>query len=129
MGRVLGEAAKDKLLREYQNGARTRGYAWELTAEDFYGLVAEDCRYCGCPPSKVRRNGTYNGEFVYNGIDRVDNSLGYVPGNVTACCETCNRAKNALSYSEFMAWIARLVMHHWFNPEQTPSRLLKEVQA
>jgi hypothetical protein len=101
------------VLRHYrQKSARDRGLAWELSGEEFDRLTAQDCAYCGCPPSTVNRTGRSSGEFVYNGLDRVDNTLGYVPGNVVACCPTCNYAKKDMPYEQFMAWIARLVMFH-----------------
>lgn len=39
--------------------------------------------------------------FVYNGIDRVDNSVGYVLSNCVPCCSTCNRMKGTMSSEEF----------------------------
>ena len=57
------------------------------------------------------------GDFTYNGIDRVDNALGYTTGNVVPCCKQCNHAKSDMPYADFMAWIARLTEYHWFHPE------------
>lgn len=129
--------AKNYLLRVYQRNAKVRDLAWSLTDEDFYRLILLECHYCGQPPvttQKIRRR-VKDGErrryqdsgFAANGLDRVDNAAGYTLENVVACCETCNRAKHAMSYGEFMAWIARLTDYHWFHPELMPSRLLKEV--
>ena len=116
------------MLRSYKSCARARDLAWELTDEDFDGLTSRECFYCGCPPSAVRKpDGLYDGgEFTYNGIDRRDNSLGYMIGNVVPCCWTCNHAKGNMPFDEFMAWVARLTAHHWFNPDLLSSRLLKE---
>lgn len=50
-------------------------------------------------------------EFVYNGIDRMDNSLGYISGNVVTCCQICNRAKGAMLLEDFMLWIKQLVTY------------------
>lgn len=118
-----GTASRNACLRTYQRGARDRGLCWDLTGEDFDRLTSQDCFYCGYPPSN-----TYSGHstpFVYNGIDRVDNDLGYVIENVVPCCKACNQAKMAMTFDDFMAWIARLVRHNWFRPEQLPSRMLK----
>lgn len=122
-------AARNIVFKEYRSGARNRGYAWELTDEDFDRLTSQECFYCGTPPSAVKKTvGCYDdGDFIYNGRDRRDNALGYTLANVVTCCTTCNRAKMDMSYESFMAWIARLTAHHWFNPEQTSSRLLREV--
>lgn len=56
-----------------------------------------------------RRMGGY-GEFV-NGIDRVDNSLGYVADNCVPCCEACNRAKLQMSSTDFINLANRIVTH------------------
>lgn len=131
-----GEAAarrvsRNKVLKTYKGSARSRNLAWELTGEEFDHLTAQECSYCGQPPSRSYKAKTKasceGGEFVYNGLDRVDNALGYVQGNVVPCCRTCNIAKNDMTYDEFMAWIVRLIDHHWFHPEKLPSRLLKSV--
>lgn len=124
-----GQAARNRVLASYRDGARKRGLAWRLTGEDFDGLTAQDCFYCGNRPSSSAKNATkgrsFNGDFVYNGIDRVDNAAGYIPGNVVTCCGICNRAKGNRSFGEFMAWIARLTERMWFHPEMIPSRLLQ----
>src|SRR5262249_46953177 len=103
----------------YRKSARNRGHAWGLTGEDFDRLTSQDCFYCGQPPSRVQRplRGSYEGgDFVYNGIDRVDNKLGYTLENVVPCCKTCNYAKRDMPHDEFMAWIARLTEYHFFHP-------------
>ena len=121
-------AAGRQVLCVYKRGAQTRDLDWLLSDEEFYALTSQDCHYCGQPPSMVRTTVNKNGyDFTYNGIDRVDNTRGYDPENVVACCLICNRAKRDMPFGEFMAWIARLTAHHWFHPEQTPSRLLREV--
>jgi hypothetical protein len=109
MGLPAGMAARNAVYKHYRVGAKARGLAWELTDEEFNDLTSQRCRYCDCPPSNMHRHGGENGHFVYNGIDRVDNTRGYTSDNVVPCCSTCNRAKNAMSYDEFMAWVVRLV--------------------
>lgn len=62
--------------------AHRRGKKWGLTREQWEQLVALPCDYCGAP--------TGNGV----GLDRVDNDLGYLPGNVVPCCTICNNIRN-----------------------------------
>jgi hypothetical protein len=52
-----------------------------------------------------------NGDFVYNGIDRIDSSIGYVEGNIVPCCKACNMAKNTMGQDEFMLWVERVYNH------------------
>ena len=42
------------------------------------------------------------------GMDRVDNTVGYSVSNVAPCCTHCNRAKLAMSRTEFFDWIKRV---------------------
>jgi hypothetical protein len=98
-----------------------------LTDEDFNRLTAQDCFYCGVKPGTVQVSAGSLGEFVYNGIDRKDNNLGYTVENSLPCCTICNYSKMDRTFDEFMAWIARLTEYHWFHPELTPSRQLKNV--
>ena len=103
--------ARNQVRKDYKLRARRRGLCWELTDDDFDRLTSRPCFYCGLQPSLVRvvKGGS---RFTYNGIDRMDNNLGYTLANSVPCCETCNKAKRAMPYGEFMAWIRRLTEHH-----------------
>src|ERR1035441_9964223 len=73
-----GVAARNRVLQAYVKGsARRRGFCWELSDEDFDRLTSQDCFYCGIKPSAVQVSAGSLGEFVYNGLDRKDNNLGY----------------------------------------------------
>ena len=124
-----GLAARNTVFRAYRREAQKRGLAWELTDEQFDRLTSEDCHYCGCPPSQVKPGlGRHSSDFIYNGIDRMDNRLGYFAGNVVPCCYFCNHAKRDLPYDEFITWIARLTEYHFFHPDVMPSRLLRDAR-
>lgn len=104
----LGHAQKNSVLALYKCRAKRKGYDWNLTEEQFENLVSGECHYCGdIPANKACRVGS-NGAFIYNGIDRLDNSKGYECDNVVSCCKICNFAKNDMNYGEFMTWIARV---------------------
>ena len=124
-----GRAGRNIVFAQYRQRARVRGLLWELTGEEFDELTSQDCTYCGCPPGAVKRDhGRNGGEFIYNGIDRKDNTIGYVAGNVLSCCKVCNYAKKDMSYEDFLAWIARLTEYHFFHPDVMPSRMLREAK-
>lgn len=42
------------------------------------------------------------------GLDRVDNSLGYILTNVVSCCAICNRMKLTLTYCAFIEKCRRI---------------------
>ena len=104
-----GLAARKSVFRQYRISARRKGRECTLTDAEMESLATSDCHYCGCPPGIIRRPSPSGGEFAFNGIDRMDSALGYVTGNVVTCCITCNRAKHAMPYAEFVAWLNRLV--------------------
>lgn len=108
----IGEASFNDLVNNMKRGAKRRGYIWDLTNDQIKILTSQLCFYCGVKPSQ-RGTGRpfYNGEYLYNGIDRVDNTRGYTMDNVVPCCGVCNRAKLTMPIEEFKAWICRTYEH------------------
>ena len=108
-----GEAAFRQLFRSYKNGAKNRGYHFELSMDDFRKLTKQNCYYCGDIPSlvySIKANNTK--EYVYNGVDRVDNTKGYIKGNVVPCCGMCNKLKSDFNLSGFLSKIERIYKKH-----------------
>jgi hypothetical protein len=105
-----GHGAFYWLLANRKRAAKKRHHEWHLSDEEFRSLITRPCYYCGCEPNQgadaIRRN--RNGAFLYNGIDRKDNSLGYTWENVVPCCKTCNQAKHTMSVDEFRNWINKV---------------------
>lgn len=112
-----GTAAFGELYRRYAKTARVRNYVFELSKEEVMELATDDCYYCGQPPSQVVNHRDCFGTFTYNGIDRLDNTIGYVSDNVVTCCKTCNYAKNTLHINDFREWVKRIsdreLKGHW----------------
>lgn len=100
--------AEEEYLRRvedrYRWNAKRKGNYYELTREEFRSLIAKNCHYCDALPG----NGT---DAKYSGIDRVDNSVGYIYSNCVPCCKTCNRMKNNLGSVEFFSHIGRMYAH------------------
>lgn len=89
---------------------------WHLTPDQAYNLFTGNCHYCGCKPCRVqswKKSGTSPGvpDFVYNGIDRKDNLLGYTPENSVSCCTTCNFMKGEIDYDSFVEYVRRIYMN------------------
>jgi len=104
----LGQACFNRLFGRYKRGARARGLAFELSADEFHTLTSCSCEYCGEPPSQRENVGPHNGTYVYTGIDRLDRRIGYIQGNVVPCCRTCNDMKGVLGRDEFIARVKRI---------------------
>ena len=112
----FGEAAFRDALRRIKNNAKSRQLMYGLTNEQAKELMDSNCFYCGGGPSNISRpTSRTHGSYVYNGIDRVDNTKGYILGNVVPCCFPCNWMKNILSLTEFKAQIKKLHNHLFQN--------------
>ena len=103
-----GQAVANEVLSGYRKQAENRTIQFDLSDDEVLELFHNNCYYCGTPPSN-KRNG-YNGTFVYNGLDRIDNALGYNILNVVSCCWICNRMKSSLSEEDFIEHIERIYM-------------------
>ncbi len=68
--------------KDYVVGAVDRGYEMNIDFDTFSKLILEECHYCG-----------HKTEGEVNGIDRVDNSIGYSIENCVTSCWKCNRLK------------------------------------
>jgi len=106
-----GVANIRRVLQTYQKVAKNRGYEWALTDEHAQKLFASPCMYCGSGPSNARRDCRKPNDppYRYNGIDRVENSIGYTEANCVSCCDVCNRMKRDLTVSEFYDHIDRIL--------------------
>jgi len=72
-------------------------------------------------------NNRYTGPYVYNGIDRKENGIGYIESNAVTCCKVCNWAKGKMSYGDFMLWVVDLVRHQ--SQKQTSTILVRSQAA
>lgn len=106
-----GEASCNRLFSIYKESALIRKYEFCLTKEKFIEITQKNCYYCGTPPKQKIFPAGFNGEYIYNGIDRKVNEIGYTDQNCVPCCILCNRAKSTVSPSEFEEWLNTLVEH------------------
>ena len=95
----------------YKRQAKVRNLAWELTKEQFTEFTKQNCWYCGQEPAQIRRR--YNktlkdAYYLYSGIDRIDNAVGYTEANCIPCCGKCNKMKSILSAEDFIEHIRKI---------------------
>ncbi len=104
------QVANNQTYNYYRVGARQRHLDFELTRLDVTNLIHTACHYCGDPPNNncqvIREGG--NIPIKIGGIDRLDNSKGYILNNCVPCCYTCNKAKSMLSILQFRQWIIKV---------------------
>ena len=78
--------------------AKRRGYEFHVTLEEYEKHIwNKPCNYCG---GKTQ-----------NGIDRVDNSIGYKIENCVPCCKDCNKMKLTFSVDNFLLHIQKIIKH------------------
>jgi len=96
------------LIAQYKSGAKRRGLDFLATPEQMKELFGSNCHYCNRPPRQVKKGRHDYGNFVYNGVDRVDSTKGYIEGNIVPCCNACNVAKWKMTHSEFIEHCKRI---------------------
>lgn len=98
-----------KYYRSYINGAKKRDLQFSITVDDFIEIIQKDCHYCGSPPVKQKSLSKIQ-SIKCNGLDRVDNNLGYRLDNIVACCWKCNLMKSAMNENEFLSQIDKIYL-------------------
>lgn len=118
-----GITLRNATIRSMQRAAKKRGYSWGITHEQCADVMQGDCFYCGSAPNNTRSDPSYKGktntEYSYNGIDRIDNNVGYELSNIVPCCFRCNRAKGEMSIGEWFLHIENII--------SSKARILKAV--
>ena len=95
-------------MGRYKANAIRRKLEWDLTLEQFAEITKKDCHYCGAKPNNIAIGKGCNGDYIYNGIDRIDNNKGYTIDNIVPCCKICNYAKRKLTLQEFQDWVEKI---------------------
>ena len=117
-GRRYGEASFNKVYDSYERHAKKENRIFKLHKSEFKTLIQQNCFYCGCEPNQISKSKWNTGDFIYNGIDRLDNNIGYVLKNVVPCCGLCNTRKTNLKLKDFLQWIERVYNHSIANNQK-----------
>ena len=108
----FGEASFNLLYYTYLKSAEYRGIEFSIDKDEFKRITKEVCFYCGAEPSQIMNNSSPQkqlyGDWIYNGIDRIDDDFGYVAGNVVTSCKKCNYAKQGMTTNEFINHIKKI---------------------
>ena len=92
-----------RIFEQYRSDAKFRKLPFAVSFDHFIKYLSQPCYYCGeketCtytdPRNKERK-------LKYNGIDRMDNSKGYVYENLLPCCRVCNWMKKGMTLEDFL---------------------------
>lgn len=97
---------------QYKYSAKKREFVFEITKDDYLTFTQLPCRFC-------RREITPDNK---SGIDRIDNDLGYVDGNLQPCCGECNHMRGRKSVDDFLDMCARVARYNAHVPDMPRCR-------
>jgi len=100
----------------YIQSSIRRKLSFNLTKEEFMLFANGKCFYCGALPINTFHKTRANGDYVYNGIDRVNNKIGYEKGNCVSCCKRCNKMKETMTIKEFYTSIEQI--YNWMTNDK-----------
>ena len=105
------DAASRYLYRHSKQNAKYNKKEFDLSYEEFLDITSQNCFYCGKKPLQKWSNKSGSSIYVYNGIDRRDNSKGYNKNNIVPCCSDCNYFKSNIDYNKFLNLVKRIYKH------------------
>jgi hypothetical protein len=109
---------KQKTKTSYHNliygdskrSSKYRNKNWNLTKEQHYDIICKPCFYCSKEP--IIRESRVGIPFPHWGIDRQDNTKGYVYENCVSCCPICNSMKMDLEITDFIQHIKQIILNY-----------------
>jgi len=107
--RYTENPALNMKVSQYIFNAKRKKVPLSLSRTELADLMKQPCHYCGQVPSDLAKRRSHS--VFCNGIDRVDNALGYTKDNSVSCCSACNMAKRVMSKAEFLSWVTRVYNH------------------
>lgn len=111
-----GDSMGKRVIDSYRNNAKLKKIEFSLSHAQLIALFQGNCHYCGDAPKNVMKRKNSYGMFVYNGIDRIDNNLGYIENNCVSCCWKCNQKKKSNHKTAFLDWIKKVAEHQGWVP-------------
>lgn len=106
---VGSSSAQNRIVRSY-NCSRNKKLGFNLSREVLIKFFISPCFYCGIASSNCCSLKT--SKFHYNGIDRVNNDIGYTESNCVSCCIICNKSKRKRTQTEFLSWVTQIYNKH-----------------
>ena len=94
---------------KYRTRADDKSLPFELTHEDYNTITNSQCYLCGRKSYEKHKNG----------IDRIDNDLGYTMSNIQPCCYSCNFIKKDMVLDELFTKMTEIFMKCQIKVETT----------
>jgi hypothetical protein len=101
-----------------------------ISKETYDLIISLSCNYCKNTfdngLSEPHKNSQGNFIRGSRGIDRIDSTIGYIYGNITPCCYTCNIMKNILTQEEFFKHLKRIYDYYVLKKINDEEKSIKE---
>ncbi len=107
----LKKTNKIQSFNTYKRSANIKQLEFGLTIDDYIKLVENPCYYCGI----------IDADKGFNGIDRKDQTKGYIEDNCASCCKMCNYLKGSLHYETFIKRIIHIITYKNKNIQLYPT--------
>lgn len=104
----LFEFSKSGNFSHFKCDAVNKDKSINITENMYNSIVSQPCNYCK-NSSKIQNN------VGARGIDRINSTFGYIPGNIVPCCKTCNCIKSNLSVTEFFQHLLEIYNYSVLN--------------
>lgn len=89
---------REKNYLIYKRSADNKNLEFSISYREYVIIVDEPCHYCGIIQDKG-----------FNGIDRKDQTKGYVLDNCVSCCKLCNYMKGSTSDDVFIKRVEHIL--------------------
>ena len=86
----------------YIRSAGDKNLVFDLPQEIYTEKIKEPCYYCG-------ETDKHKG---FNGIDRMNQQMGYIVDNCVSCCQMCNYMKKSLNENIFLQRVEHILVYN-----------------
>jgi len=90
--------SKELQYNVYSRNANLKNLEFTISFEDYSNVVTKECHYCAL----IQEKG-------FNGIDRKDQSVGYIVDNCVSCCKMCNYMKGSTCDEVFIKRVEHIL--------------------
>ncbi len=102
-------------FNKLKTSAKLRSLEFNVTIKYLWDLFVEQNKTCAITGDKL--------EFSKASLDRIDSSIGYVPGNVQWVSIQANLSKHTMSMSELIEFCNKVINHANQQPSQPLTKL------
>ena len=106
--RVKAQAIEKKIWRRARSRASNRGLMFDIDVEDI--VLPEVCPILGMPLKENKgKSGAYPDSYS---LDRIDNSKGYVKGNIRVVSQLANAMKASADREQLLAFAKHIIKEY-----------------